>query len=158
MAHSAAMREAIGMPSGTSPWTSDPHMSLGGVPRSDRVLELINIAYFDATRRVPDADKRSHVEKLKVDISQDVSRKPWSFNFKTFTTSAEIYSFGMDRVFLEEEKFFMMGFPKTTRFEGMSSSMLRDLCGDAMALPSVTSVTLSTLLVMRYPNLWQSPP
>ena len=124
---------------------------------SARCKDLINIAWFRSTK---DLTNPVHITAVRdcllVDISQDISRRPWSNRLGTFTTSAQIYSFRLGRVLLEEEKFYFLGFPRNTKFSSLSMHALRDLSGDAMALPSVTMVIYSLLLVGRFPGLWSN--
>ena len=47
---------------------------------------------------------------LYVDVSQNISRKPWSKALRCFTTSSLIYMFEHDRILFDEEKFRLLGF------------------------------------------------
>jgi hypothetical protein len=65
--------------------------------------------------------------------------------------------FKQDRVLSEEEKFHMLGFGARLRLGDLTASMLRDLTGEAMAVPSVTTVLYSMLLTLPFPGLWRKP-
>lgn len=65
--------------------------------------------------------------------------------------------FKQDRVLSEVEKFHMLGFGARLRLGDLTASMLRDLTGEAMAVPSVTTVLYSMLLTLPFPGLWGKP-
>lgn len=150
----AIFRGQLGFLDGAPRWSDTA--SFAGMSVKPRTKDLIDIACFACTKGVVDESERKRIkQRLMVDISQGISRRPWSMNTCTFTTSAELYSFDLDRLITEKEKFIMLGFPRsTTCFDGVSVSALRDLCGDAMAIPSVTMVMYSALLVLQIPGLW----
>ena len=91
---------------------------------------------------------------LLCDCSQNVDRKPWVCKFGTFTTSCEYYSYGLDRMIFEEEKLAMLGFNvRCLNLDSILSSQLRDLAGEAMALPCVGLAIYSVVLNVDFPGL-----
>jgi hypothetical protein len=156
VAQHAAVKESLKMTPKTKLWC-DQARSAGLDHLSTRCKDLINIAWHAATRDMTDpVDIASVKASLMIDVSQDILRKPWTTHLGTFTTSAQLYSFRLERFLLEQEKFYLLGFPHSTDFTSLSTNALRDLSGDAMALPSVTMVTYSLLLIGKFPGLWSN--
>lgn len=155
--HSAAMRARLKMPSNAKPWSSNPAVALPGI-HTDRVVDLLDIAWFAETTakglRTPDelAAVRRH---LVCDVSQSVERSPWTkgTTLHTFTTTGEMYSFALDRKITQSEKFKALGFPPVDH-GSLDDSALRDLVGEAMALPSVGAVVYALVLGLDFLGLW----
>ena len=76
------------------PWTKQGKAMLG-VARTPRVDNVIDTAARMAMLKGQD------LSCMFCDISQSVSRKPWSSQIlRALNTSTEFYSFGLDRVIL----------------------------------------------------------
>lgn len=151
---SAAMRAKLSMPSSARPWTSQPGVFLRGLQATERVMDLLDIAWYSETRHCRSAAEVSEVRRsLVVDCSQGVDRYPWSKTMRTITTGSEYYSFAMDRRISEEEKFALLGFEGPASAD-LPDAALRDLCGEAMALPSVGSILLSMAIALDFDGLW----
>lgn len=118
---------------------------------------MLDMAWFAATSGVDDAAEIDRIkQRLTCDISQSLHRRKWSLGLSTFTTTSEVYSFAHDRLITDQEKFFLLGFPRSTRFDGLPSNCLKDLVGSAMALPALTVVMYSAALVLKLPGLWNN--
>ncbi len=96
--HSALMRDAAGWSASYAPWTGQAGIVLRGVPRHDRKLDVIDMAWAHRIAKcraqgVTDEDAKVN---FYVDISQAVQRRPWG-NAKTLTQGWSRMQF---RVFL----------------------------------------------------------
>jgi hypothetical protein len=155
---SKTIREKLGMEARDRPWTSKASMS--GVSRSDRVMDLLDICYVTNTQGKGIMKGSEVLEVLLCDISQDVGRTPWTTSgvMSTFTTTCELYSFQLDRLLVESEKFAVLGFPRSVAlgFDGATTSALRDIAGDCMSVPSVTTVAYALVLAVKYGALWET--
>lgn len=137
-------RARLGISQSYNPWTDRrPAPALRNVPDSMRVRELVNIAW--ASRPRPER----HLPFF-VDVSQDVSRKPWSSHPPCLTRSSVIYSFEADDVVSARGKLALQGFlvRELRGLELLLDSDKSDMAGEAMCLPN-----LATVLVA----LWLSP-
>ena len=67
------------------------------------------------------------------------------------TQNTEFFSFAVDRLLSPEEHMRALGFPDEASldYSCVSWPQLRSLSGDAMALPTVTCVTLSLLFAFK---------
>lgn len=95
--HSIEMRRKYEMPPDHKPWSSC-HL-LRGVPQSDRMVDLIDIAWFVYMKenKLRGSPERV-VPKLFLDLSQDVHRRPWSPDVATLIQGCLIYSFELDAI------------------------------------------------------------
>lgn len=153
--HSIEFRQKIGLAPHAKPWTS--RALLRGVRQTERTLDLLDVCWHCTTRGKSEAEIAVTRQHLMCDISQNIARRPWACEgFKTFTTVSDVYSFRLDRLVSEREKFALLGFPPNLRLEGLSEVALKDLVGDAMAVPSVSVFTWALLLKMNYPGLWSN--
>jgi hypothetical protein len=155
---SQAIRGRLGMEAADRPWTSKASMT--GISRSARVMDLLDICYVANTQGKSIMKASELLEVLLCDISQDVARNPWTTSgvMSTFTTTCELYSFKLDRLLVESEKFAVLGFPRSVAlgFDGATTGALRDLAGDCMSVPSVTTVAYALVLALRYGALWEA--
>ena len=147
-------RNSIGMPLDARPWTGRSDVHLLGVPNNENIRNIIDIAWWRSTNGLTEAEACLVRECLKIDISQSLSHKPWSKHMTCLTTSSVVYSYAHDRVVTDPEKFFCLGFCQDLRFESMASGHLKDLAGDAMALPSVGSALCSLFLCAKLPGVF----
>ena len=104
-----------------------------------RARDIVQLAYKTMVLKgVP-------LEQVIVDVSQDASRKPWSVGCRSLTTSSTLFSFSRGRIIRPREHQRIMGFPLMS-LPNFPEGVWRDLCGEAMAVPSVTLVTLCAVL------------
>lgn len=152
---SAAWCRNAGLTLGSKAWSSKSGKHLAGCP-SARARDCINVGYaFHTKRATSTREAEAMAEDLLCDVSQNVDRKPWACKFGTFTTSCEYYSYGLDRMIFEEEKFALLGFDvRKLNLHGISAGSLRDVAGEAMAVPCVAMVIYSILLNVEFPGLW----
>jgi hypothetical protein len=153
-AQSRTFRAKYEMGADDCPWTGLPTTKLHGVPAGKRHRDLLDIAYKAATRGLTDPFDIEHAKSnLIVDLSQGLTRTPWHDGFPTFTTSSLLYSFDQDRVVPEKCKFRMLGFGELSDGD-LSDHALRDLSGEAMAVPVVTLVLSAVIVSVNFPGLF----
>lgn len=151
--HSALVRSKMNMPTGAAPWSGRPGVALTGVSRTRRVVDLLDIASFASVKGKSTDEIEAIRHELVCDVSQGVERSPWARHVGTFTTAGEFYLFGADRIMTEREKFRALGFGPVN-CDGLSRAQLKDLGGEAMALPSIGSVLAAVILAVDFPSLW----
>jgi hypothetical protein len=143
------MRNKYNMSATSMPWFTynDEEKKCSGVSMTPRVRELINIAW--ASRPAADRD----VTDFFADVSQDVARQPWG-PLRCLTSTAIMYSYENDRVLDTFDIMAAQGLPVCAdefALAKLSTPELRDLCGEAMFVPSVASVLLAFYLL---PGPW----
>jgi hypothetical protein len=155
-ANDKAARTKLDMGFKATPWTGKAGVQLRGVPNQERATSLIDVAYVTATDRLNSQAEKDHIlSRLTVDISQDTCRNPWHYRFPTLTCSSELYCFRFDRMVTEFEKLVLLGFSKAVNVRAMPQHHVKELAGEAMAVPSVASVLYCTLLCIQLPGFWQ---
>ena len=85
---------------------------------------------------------KAHPEEMVLDVSQCISRRPWGQKCRSMTTSSQYFVFSRGRVATPSEQFHLMGLSGIC-LHSISSSQARDLCGEAMAAPSVAVCVLA---------------
>ena len=136
--NSKAVRRNSGIAEGTMP----PNKQLRGLSRTDRILDLVQLA-FDWCKH-----SNGDIDELFVDCSQDVGHRPWTVSsVRSLTTSSEIYASGIDRVILAGEHMRLLGFGRVN-VDSFSSRQLRELSGEAMSPPCVALCLLSIFQVL----------
>ena len=93
---------------------------------------------------------------LIIDASQSLLRKAFGQVWPTLTTSSSLYGVSEARAVLPREHFFILGFPRSTSFQGLSSSQVRNLAGEAIAPPAAAFVSYGMMLRMH--DLWADGP
>ena len=123
---------------------------------SDRAKTLLDVAVGWAEKEAGSGDFR--VESMLADVSQCLSRKPWSVDgvLPSLTTSSSIFSYERQRLLSVLEFYRIMGFEteKLPDLESMLPSKLQSLIGEAMAMPSIGLVLGA--LVTELPGLFRA--
>lgn len=142
------MRITKGMPEKSAKsWTRN--MMLTHVPRTERIFSIIDscwdLDFHNGGKGATD---------LFVDISQNIGQGVHSQGLiRTATTSQELYSFGQDRLVFGQEYLNFLGFGEAV-LTGLSLSQVRDLYGEAFAIPVVTLLATALLLFSPSTDLW----
>ena len=142
------MRKELSLPS--KRWTTTHERK--GISRSQaRLLDAIDLTFQLASH-----GDESLAAEVMVDLSQQIDghRRPWRTDgpgFKSMTQNTEFFSFAVDRLLSPEEHMQALGFPDEASldYSCVSWPQLRSLSGDAMALLTVTCVTLSLLFALK---------
>lgn len=148
----AKMRSSKGLGTVSSrEWSSSALMQHVG--RTERVYSIIDTCWD--MHSAPNM-RESIASELFVDVSQNIDQGFFSSShLKTSTTSQELYSFGRDRMLLAQEYLNILGMPPCN-LDGLTSRQVRDLAGEAFALPVVTLLTTALILHAPSPDLWDS--
>ena len=134
---------------------------LRGLGRSLRNVELLELGYLWASQELglspmSEMDRPLIVTNLFVDVSQNPSRKPWSFGLRRLRPNSVIYSYEDDRVLSAFEAFRIYGWQNPC-LEGQSNRIAWNLIGNSMALQT-TAVCISGLVFgsgLHVPGLWE---
>eukprot|EP00971_Amphidinium_carterae_P328211 6459964-Amphidinium_carterae.1 len=145
------LREEAGVDASES-WVKANAASIRGVRGdSQRALDVIDLCY--QIGRKQGLQPNLLASQAIADLSQDGSRKAWSYDRKvrSLTTSSDLFSFSRRRSLCPPEHMLLLGFvePKCT----VSATAVRDLSGEAMGPPVVG--TLATALLTSLPQYWQ---
>ncbi len=133
---STATRNQMKVSPNAAPWTSNPARSLSGLSTTQRVRDLVDVAWLAYQQAVAKGEPHDDVISWFVDVSQSVSRKPWSAHVMNLTQSTELYSFGHDAVIAPAGLMLLQGHSSSLTFhvQGLSA-----LAGEGMFLPSVAT-------------------
>ena len=124
---------------------------------SQRVLDMINLAWDVEYSRNRTMSMEELEQRLMIDISQSAHRIPWSTKLRSITTSTALYSYRLKRVLHPLELLSLLGFPlqkislKAER--EISPKQIQDLAGEAMALPCAGLIAQALALSLP---LWQN--
>lgn len=162
----AAIREKHKVSMSFKPWTGRTQFQGIGVPKTPRVLELLDLvclqtmSHFAKTAKISQKDMFSGTNMAKalenqfVDVSQSCSRMVATTQkgvTPTFTTSSQVYSFRLDRLLTPAEIMLIHGHSKQTRFPlDFTPAHLRRLAGEGMAVYSVATVIWCVFLTRQF--------
>lgn len=137
------IRDKLNLAHSYKPYTTrSPRPRMLGVPDSERMRDLLDVAEADRLRRGLSSDG------FYCDLSQSVRRCPWG-PLRTLTVNSAVYDFGREMVLSPLEEMALQGFPAV---ELASSAGLRDpsvVCswaGQAMFVPCVAALKLAYFL------------
>ena len=92
-AHSANVRTHHGIPRNSQPWTTRKGTRLRGIPASDRVYDLVDTAFAVEQVKNPTFSTAELVDKLQVDVSQAVQRRPWKRGGRAILCGTMLYDY-----------------------------------------------------------------
>lgn len=154
---SVAMRSSLKISSGYNSWTragAIPGVQCLGVPRHPRFLDVLDCAWAARLRKIGGAGLEACRKGWFVNLSQGVCRRPWGPGTRTLCTSSLVYSYEMDRVLRGDDAMRLQGWPRH-KLHKFSSHTLRDLAGEAFALPTMACVMYCLYLNPMAP--WWKP-
>lgn len=135
---SGRVRADLGISSGFADWTSRTDIALLGVPRTERILDLLNIAWGARLQAMPKSSSTVDLRRgYWCNLSQEVQRRPWG-SAKTLTSRGLWYSFEKDVTLDGADVMRLQGAP-FGRTANLSSAALKDLAGESFFIPSVAS-------------------
>ena len=132
------------------PWTSLPNREYVGLPRTDRVLAILDCVALEILGGAHQAHailRRSNsiaaIEAALADTVVDVSQNPVrrslstrAGNARCMVTGSHIYSFRRDAAILPLEKMYLHGHSRSISVPGtMSVRELEELAGMGISLP-----------------------
>ena len=136
------------------PWTTRENFVGEGVPKTARVLDILDVAACEHLSQNTDARApRTRFASSFCDYSQSHGRRNWTKpngSNHTFTRSTELYSYGEDRLVLPYEMLLMHGYPPDIVLpQELTQRKLKEMVGNGMSLPCLGTV-LWALHIMRY--------
>ena len=144
-----------GLPSGSGSssegqWSANH--DLLGVPRTFRCFKVINTTWD--LYKASTTDHEDLAMRLYTDFQQNTDQKNHFHELIcTPLTSTELYHYGSDRVLFAQEYFSLLGFP-TMNLEGVSISQARDMVGESLAVPVITSLCTGLAISVEAKDLW----
>ena len=156
--NSAAIREALKLPTDSSPWTQRPGIRLRGVPKLPRYIDCLDITYAQHCTRqdIPIDDFEAGSKGLWRDISQDISRNITGHNNirSTRTTNTLNYCFARDRLECTTESLMALGYDSDISFGTLDARHMRDLAGEGQALPATAAMLYAIALEVDFAGMW----
>ena len=153
-------REQLQISGSYAPWTARPTIRLAGVPKQDRVRDLIDLCCADVlggcvkgrqVRQVP-----ALLRDVFVDVSQSHARKPKtrkSGMHPCLTTSSTWYSYRLDRMLVPHENFLLQGHSRARMLRGCPVTPIagfQSLAGEGFAVPCIAAVLATILEVIDF--------
>lgn len=147
--HSAAMRAKYGLPTESTPWTSQARLAgLGPGPR-ERERDLLDIAWSVRRGQNPYLATGDLAKGFWCDLSQSVHRRPWGA-IPTLCRSTRAYSFEADTMLTGHSHLRLLGHGRTVApHTAFPDAELRKLAGDGYSLPIAACCALA-----YYANPW----
>ena len=136
------VREDLGIGAGAA-WSDAGKKAMGVHTR--RAKDLLDIAWAHSTAQ-------SKTQDLIADVTHSAARLPWGCGFRAMTTSTTFFVFAEDRICLPAEHLRILGFPQNVQHKCVSGAQLKELCGQAMAVPCITLA--ATAVALALPELW----
>ena len=157
---SQEMRQQLGVSSECRPWTGRASFQGLGLPKTDRILDLLDLFTI---KRCKDANHslRDNLEEFMagqyMDVSQSLHRKAHT-NAQgcnhALTTSSLLYSFTRDSVVTGRELLLFHGQPRSLSLPvDMAESQIMQLAGEGMTIPSLASVLWCVFLCRQFPDV-----
>ena len=141
-----AMRAKHGLDEFSQPWFEAGKTARG--LESERARDFVNVAFGTLQKTVPPGESAL---QYTLDISQCITRKPWSARVRNLTTSSQLFSLAQDRLVSSPEHFRILGL-ENVNFSAVSSFQTRELAGQAMAAPCIAVPLLCAIASLR--ELW----
>ena len=148
------LREKLGVKDepgrGMERWTSS-HEVLGVTAGADRVLDAIDLCHSACSLGSKDGEGAALRGPIVLDVSQDMSRRPWSVGqVPTMTRTSEFFLYHQSRLATGGEHLRLLGFnSESLDFGRLSPGQLKDLAGDGMGVPCVSVVTCAVAHVLQ---------
>lgn len=155
----------MGVSADCKPWTTQPGFMGRGLRRTERALELIDLAAVQTlvSSSQPNPIQRAQRDRawmrkqlsgVLVDLSQNPVRRCFTKNGKTpcLTTSSNLYCFKRDSLLLPEEYMMLQGHQRTISIpDAMTGKQVQELAGEGMSLPSLALIVWRMVLVNNLP-------
>ena len=142
------------------PWTSQAKVKLAGLPKQDRVRDLVDLVAADRLCKQDmqgskSIDVKSIMQPVVVDVSQSHKRRVHTRRdiHPCLTTSSSWYDYHLDRMVVPHENFLLQGHSHSHMLQGcpvLTSAEFRELAGEGFALPSVATVLAAVLYVKDF--------
>ncbi|CAE7439801.1 HIS7 [Symbiodinium sp. CCMP2592] len=150
-------REQLQISNSYAPWTARPGTRLAGVPKQDRVRDLIDLCCADVLGgHVKGREVPKLLRDVFVDVSQSHARKPKTRKcgmHPCLTTSSTWYSYRLDRMLVPHENFLLQGHSRARMLRGcpvMPIASFQSLAGEGFAVPCIAAVLATILEVIDF--------
>ncbi|CAK0870712.1 unnamed protein product [Prorocentrum cordatum] len=136
--HSSKIRSDNGVPRSATPWSARSNVVMSGVPRTPRILDLVETTWAVAVAQSPTTIQTKQLKKgLWVGLNQDIKRQPITAAKRArgmppvMTTGTMYYSFEADATISGKGNLQLAGHPSDRASRSFfSESKLRDLAGE----------------------------
>ena len=154
LAKDRTTRDRVGLARGASPWSE--RKALRGVPPSQRVKNLLDIAFWKHRTQFPGVGEAELVRNTWVHISQELDRIPISKPLAPcLLSNSVLYSMEADATISGRAHLQLMGWPVSfIERSGISDSECRDLAGNSFSCP--ISCLISCCMIMNRFGPWWS--
>ena len=142
-----AMRTKYALGDFTQPWFEKGKR--GGGLTCERTRDFVNVAYGVLQKTCPD---EAAVMAHTLDVSQCISRRPWSAQLRNLTTSSQLFNMAQDRLLTPHEHFRVLGLERVS-LSGLTPHQAKELAGQAMAAPCI-AVPLHCVIATLH-SLWR---
>ena len=136
--NSSAVRNSLGLPRRSEPWSSVSAMSLKGVTKCPRQYDLVNTAW---EARLKEGGGRYSAEELSqgfwVDVSQTVLRKPWGSRLRPFRGRGHLFAFQAGRCIDGNDLMRLLGWPPVF-LEAVPAGDMLNLAAESSCVPFTT--------------------
>ena len=162
--HQASLwRQKLGVPKKLSLWTQNPDFVGQGLPQTERVRELVNLAAMQAvggtlqTISQAKSDRKflkKQVANLVLDVSQNPERHAFTKQgkFPCLTTSSSLYWYARDGMLVPLEHMLLQGHRRTLTIpKSMTPKSLRHLAGEGMSLPCLGLIVWCMAMTKQFP-------
>ncbi len=144
-------------------WTSNPDFAGQGLPNTERVFQIVDLAAMQAVGGTPEmvvkAKKdgpflRKKLSDLVLDVSQNPDRHAYTKNgkFPCLTTSSFLYWYHRDGILVPLEHMLLQGHRRTLEIpDTMTPRLLRQLAGEGMSLPCLGLLVWCMAMTKQFP-------
>ena len=137
--HTSRLRDGWQVSRHFRPWTGDPRNKLAGLPRTSRILDVVDCAWIKRIKDVGVADPEAARRGFYVDWNQAVQRSPWGT--MSLCGGAFPYSFEGDFVLTGFDLCRILGCPRNIDLSDISMRQVSSLTSEAFVCPSAAVVS-----------------
>jgi hypothetical protein len=135
-------------------WTRRKDVHLVGFPKTDRALDVVDVAWAARMAKMPRASPSDMKRGYWVNVAQQVHRRPWG-GPGCLTAGGVWYSFEHDCCLDGTDTLRLQGAPNNFVTRGLSSSQLKDLAGEAFFVGSA-GTCIAALYLCPYGPWWRA--
>ena len=146
------------VPANFRPWTGRPDFKGFGLPKTQRVLDLLDLRTISKCRKDGislDGDLQHAMSGHYLDISQSFNRHACANRQgvnHALTTGSAIYSFARGSMLTARELLMLHEQPLHLNTAGLAESQLTQLAGEGMALPCLAGIVWCIYLTKQFPK------
>ena len=156
-------RNRLGIPAALNLWTEHPDFVGQGLPKTNRVKALVDLAAMQAVGGTVEAIMKAKTnldffkqktQNLVLDVSQNPDRHAYTKDgkFPCLTTSSHLYWYARDGMLVPLEHMLLQGHRRNLQIpKDMSSRALRQLAGEGMSLPCLGLLVWCMAATKQFP-------